>query len=366
MSSTARAAVLAERGAPLHVEEITLPAPPPGHVRVRLVATGVCHSDLSLARGSLTQTTPTVLGHEGAGRVVATAADVTAVGVGDGVLLNWAPACRACWWCGHGEPYLCEHAGDAAATAYAHRADGSELYPGLGVGGFATETVIRATSCIPVPATVPLEQAALLGCAVLTGVGAVVNAARVQPGDTVCVIGLGGVGLSAVQGARIAGAGMVIAVDATTAKLALAERLGATHTLEAGDDLPKRVRGLSGGRGVDHAIECVGSAATIRTAWSVTRRGGAAIIVGLGTRSDEVTFNALEITHFARTLRGSMFGDADPDRDIPLLLDHVAAGRLDLASLVTRRVALEEIEDAFADMSAGRGARTLVVFEEGA
>jgi S-(hydroxymethyl)glutathione dehydrogenase/alcohol dehydrogenase len=217
---------------------------------------------------------------------------------------------------------------------------------------------------VVVPADIDLAEAALLGCAVLTGFGAVVNAAAVQPGDSVCVVGLGGVGLSAVQAARIAGATTVIAVDGSSAKLKLATRIGATHVLEPGPDLGRRVRGLTDGRGVDHAVECVGSAETIRTAWSMTRRGGHATIVGLGSKTDTLTFNALELGHFARTLRGSMCGNSEPTTAIPLLLDHVRAGRIDLRALVTRRIALSQVEEAFADMSAGRGARSLIVFTE--
>ena len=175
---TVRAAVLREVGAPLRVEEIELPEPGTGQVRVRMVATGVCHSDLSLARGTLAQPVPAVLGHEGAGRVVGVGDGVTSVHEGDAVLLNWAPPCRACWWCEHGEPYLCAHAGDAAARPYAQLADGTPLFGALGVAAFATETVVAEAACIPVPGDVDLEEAALLGCAVLTGVGAVVNAAR--------------------------------------------------------------------------------------------------------------------------------------------------------------------------------------------
>ncbi|HSP65175.1 MAG TPA: Zn-dependent alcohol dehydrogenase [Candidatus Deferrimicrobium sp.] len=360
---TVRAAVLRDVGAPLRVEEITLDEPGPGQVRVRMVATGVCHSDLSLARGTLAQPVPAVLGHEGAGRVVSVGDGVTTVGEGDTVLLNWAPPCRRCWWCEHGEPYLCAHSGDAAAVPYARLSDGTPLFGALGVAAFATETVVAESACIPVPGGVDLVEAALLGCAVLTGVGAVVHAAHVTAGDSVAVIGLGGVGLCAVQGARIAGAEMIIAVDSSAEKADLARRLGATDVLEAGDDLGRRIRALTGGRGVDHAIECVGRAQTIRTAWSVTRRGGQATVVGLGARDDTLSFNALEVAHFGRSLRGCMYGNADPAVDIPVLLDHVREGRLDLGALVSNRVGLDDVEAAFAEMAAGRGARTLIVFE---
>jgi S-(hydroxymethyl)glutathione dehydrogenase/alcohol dehydrogenase len=360
---TVRAAVLRDVGAPLRIEEITLAQPGPGQVRVRMAATGVCHSDLSLARGTLSQPVPAVLGHEGSGHVVAVGDGVTALRAGDAVLLNWAPPCRECWWCTHREPYLCPHAGDASAVPYGRLLDGTPLFAGLGVAAFANETLVAQSACIPVPANVDIEEAALLGCAVLTGVGAVVHAAAVQPGDSVAVIGLGGVGLCAVQGARLAQAGPIIAVDPSTEKVDLARRLGATDVLEPGPDIGKRIRALTDGRGVDHAIECVGRAETIRTAWSVTRRGGQATVVGLGARTESLSFNALEVAHFARILRGSMYGNADPAADVPVLLEHVRAGRLDLSALVTSRITLDDVEPAFAEMSAGRGARSLIIFE---
>ena len=355
--------MLREVGAPLRIEEIRLAQAGPGQVRVRMVATGVCHSDLSLARGTLAQQVPAVLGHEGAGRVVSVGEGVSGVREGDAVLLNWAPPCRQCWWCRHGQPYLCIHSGDAAAVPYAQLDDGTPLFGAFGVAAFATETVVAESACIPVPDDMDLVEAALLGCAVLTGVGAVTHAANVQPGNSVAVIGLGGVGLCAVQGARIAGAEPIIAVDASAERAELARRLGASDVLEPGDDLGKRIRALTGGRGVDHAIECVGRAQTIRTAWSITRRGGQATIVGLGAKTDTLAFNALEVAHFARTLRGCMYGNADPAADIPVLLEHVRAGRLDLGTLVSSRVGLGDVEAAFAEMLAGRGARTLIVFE---
>jgi S-(hydroxymethyl)glutathione dehydrogenase/alcohol dehydrogenase len=359
--STARAAVLTAAGGALAVTDIELAEPGPGQVRVELAATGVCHSDLSLARGTLAHSFPVVLGHEGAGTVSALGPDVSSLNIGDRVVLNWAPPCRACWFCLHDEPYLCEQAGVAWKRPHATLADGTPVYPGLGVGGFATATVVDETACIPVPADVPLVEAALLGCAVLTGVGAVLHSARVRPGQSVLVVGLGGVGLSAVQGARIAGAGMIIVVDPSAEKCDLGLRLGATHALEPGSDLPRRVRALCDRRGADHAIECVGRADTIRAAWSSTRRGGHTTVVGLGAVTDEVAFNALELGHQARTLTGCVYGSTDPATDVPLLLDHYRAGALDLAALVTAQVDLADVPRAFDDMSRGVGARTVVV-----
>ena len=355
-----RAAVLTETGASLRVTDIDLPEPGPGQVRVKVAATGVCHSDLSLARGTLRQPVPAVLGHEAAGTVVSLGEGVTSSSVGDRVVLCWAPPCGQCWFCTQSEPWLCERSSDAAAAPYATY-DGMPLYPGLSTAGFAEETVVSARALVAVPEAVPLEHAALVGCAVMTGVGAVLNTAKVRAGQSVLVVGLGGVGLSVVQGARLAGAGQVIVVDRSPDKLALARTMGATDALEAGADLPKRVRALTERRGTDHAFDCVGAAATIRDSWASTRRGGMTTIVGIGGKEQTVTFTALELFHFARTLTGCVYGSTDPMTDIPTILDHAAQGRLDLASLISSTIGLADIDEAFADMEKGIGARAVVV-----
>jgi S-(hydroxymethyl)glutathione dehydrogenase/alcohol dehydrogenase len=208
---------------------------------------------------------------------------------------------------------------------------------------------------------VPLAEAALLGCAILTGVGAARNAARVQPGDSVLVIGLGGIGLSAVTGARLAGAGRIIAVDVSAAKEELARRSGATHFLVASPDLAKQVRALTDGRGADQALECVGSAATIRQAWTACRRGGTCVVVGVGPRDQQVVFNPLELFHFSRTLVSTIYGNSDARRDIETLLPHVADGSLDLAATITDRIGLADVPAAFERMQRGEGGRALVV-----
>ncbi|MBK5307887.1 MAG: Zn-dependent alcohol dehydrogenase [Frankiaceae bacterium] len=355
-----RAAVLTETGAPLRVADIELPDPGPGQVRVRIAATGVCHSDLSLARGTLRQPVPAVLGHESAGTVISVGADVTSTTPGDRVVLCWAPPCGECWFCSEGEPWLCERSSDAAAAPYATY-DGQDLYPGLSTAGFAEETVVSARAVLPVPDGVPLDQAALVGCAVMTGVGAVLNTAKVRAGQTVLVVGLGGVGLSVVQGARLAEAGAIIAVDRSAEKLALAQSMGATEVLEANDDLAKQVRGLTGRRGADHAFDCVGLGDTIRTSWSATRRGGTTTIVGIGGKEQQVTFTALELFHFARTVQGCVYGSTDPFTDIPKILGYAAEGRLDLGALISGTIGLDGIDGAFADMEKGVGARAIVV-----
>ena len=355
-----RAAVLTETGAALRVADIDLPDPGPGQVRVKVAATGVCHSDLSLARGTLRQPVPAVLGHEAAGTVVSVGDGVSGVSAGDRVVLCWAPPCGTCWFCGQGEPWLCEHSSDAAAAPYA-TFEGNPVYPGLSTAGFAEETVVSERAVLPVPDGVPLEQAALVGCAVMTGVGAVLNTAKVRAGQSVLVVGLGGVGLSVVQGARLAGASQVIVVDRSPDKLALAQTMGATDVLEAGGELAKQVRGLTERRGVDHAFDCVGLAETIRSSWSATRRGGTTTIVGIGGKDQQVTFSALELFHFARTITGCVYGSTDPLRDIPKILAYADEGRLDLGGLISSTIGLDGIDGAFADMEKGVGARAVVV-----
>ncbi|WP_432119033.1 Zn-dependent alcohol dehydrogenase [Streptomyces sp. bgisy032] len=357
-----RAAVLPAVGSPLEITGIDLPEPGPGRVRVRLAAAGVCHSDLSLSNGTMRVPVPAVLGHEGAGTVVAVGEGVTHVAPGDGVVLNWAPSCGACHACSLGEVWLCANALNGAADVHARSTEGTDLHPGLNVAAFAEETVVRASCVLPVPDGVPLTDAALLGCAVLTGYGAVHHSARVRQGETVAVFGVGGVGLAALQAARIAGASKIIAVDVSPAKEELARTAGATDYLVAGDTTAREIRGLTGKQGVDVAVECAGRAVTIRTAWDSTRRGGRTTVVGIGGKDQQVTFNALEIFHWGRTLSGCVYGNSDPAADLPVLAEHVRAGRLDLSALVTERISLDGIPAAFENMLAGKGGRALVVF----
>ncbi|MET8816020.1 Zn-dependent alcohol dehydrogenase [Streptomyces sp. NPDC004549] len=359
-----RAAVLPAVGEPLEITRIELPAPGPGQVRVRLAAAGVCHSDLSLANGTLRVPVPAVLGHEGAGTVVAVGEGVTHLAPGAPVVLNWAPACGDCRACARGEVWLCGNALNGAAAVHAHTTDGTALHPGLSVGAFAEETVVPATCALPLPDGIPLTDAALLGCAVLTGYGAIHHSARVQPGETVAVFGVGGVGLAALQAARIAGAERIVAVDVSADKEELARGAGATDFLLASPQTPREIRALTGAEGVDAAVECAGVATAIRAAWESTRRGGRTTVVGIGGKDQQVTFNALELFHWGRTLSGCVYGDSDPARDLPVLAEHVRAGRLDLKALVTERITLDGIPSAFENMLAGKGGRSLVLFED--
>ena len=357
-----RAAFLPAIGAPLEITGIELPDPGPGQVRVRLAAAGVCHSDLSLSNGTMRVPVPAVLGHEGAGTVVAVGEGVTHVAPGAPVVLNWAPSCGTCHACALGEVWLCANALAGAAGVHARMSDGTELHPGLNVAAFAEETVVAASCVLPLPDGVPLTDAALLGCAVLTGYGAVHHSARVREGETVAVFGAGGVGLATLQSARIAGASRIIAVDVSPEKEELARAAGATDFVLASDNTAREIRALTGKQGADVAVECVGRAVSIRAAWDSTRRGGRTTVVGIGGKDQEVTFNALELFHWGRTLSGCVYGNTDPARDVPVLAEHVREGRLDLSALVTERIALEGIPAAFENMIAGKGGRALVVF----
>lgn len=365
-----RALVAGGPGEPLEVREVELRPLAADDVRVQVAGVGVCHSDLSMVNGTLAPSYPLVLGHEAAGTVTEVGDQVTGVAVGDHVVLNWAVPCRSCWFCSHGEPWLCAAIEGMTGTPGGSLADGTPFEACLGLGAMAEEVVCPATAVVPVPDDVPLEEAALLGCAILTGVGAVRNVARVRPGDSVLVLGQGGIGLAAVAGARLAGAERIVAVDTSPDKEPLARAAGATDFLLADREqspsaLGKQLRAMTDGRGVDAALECVGSAGTIRQAWTSVRRGGTCVVVGLGPKDQQVTFNPLELFHFSRTLVSSIYGNSDPERDIPGLVDHLREGRLDLAAMVTDRVELSEVPAAFERMARGAGGRTLVVFGRG-
>ncbi len=360
MTAYIKALVVREAGTAPAVEELRLPEVGPGQVRVRIRAAGVCHSDLSMVNGTLNPPHPLVLGHEAAGEVLEAGAGVTRVPAGTHVALNWSPPCRECWFCTHGEPWLCSTA-NIAARENGSTLDGAPVHVTLGLGAFAEQVVVPEKAVIPVPDELAWESAALLGCAVLTGTGAVRNTARVAEGDSVVVIGLGGVGLSVVAAARAAGAATVIAVDVSETKKALAEAAGATDFVVSSEDLSKDIRSRTAKRGADHAFECVGRAATIRAAWRATRRGGQVIVVGMGRADDMVQLSALDIFSSARTLRASVYGSSDPDVEVPALAQEVLSGTLKLDHLITDRIDLAGIPAAFDRMARGEGARSVVV-----
>ncbi len=365
-----RAAVLREPGRPVAVETVLLSAPKRGEVLVRVAAAGVCRSDLHLADGVLgAGRWPIVLGHEGAGVVEAVGEDVQSVAVGDHVAFCLVPACGTCGPCRTGRPTLCEPAGRNGVagrlmdgTSRLRARDGTELQHGFMVACFAEYAVVPAAGAVPLPASIPLWQAALLGCGVVTGIGAV-NRSRVRVGDTVAVIGCGGVGLQVIAGARLAGASRIVAVDRDPDKLERALRRGATHGVRSAvGDVVGEVVALTAG-GVDHAFEVIGTPATIRQAWDMLRPGGTATVVGVAPTGAEVSLPALEFLS-EKTITGSYYGSSDVPRAMRGIAQLVVDGRLDLDGVVSDLVVLDEVEGALGRLRRGEGARSVIVIDE--
>jgi len=357
--------VLRTFGEPLSIEEVVLASPAPDQVRVRIVASGVCRSDMLMQDGTRPHPTPVVLGHEGAGVVEEVGRDVVHVRPGDHVVLVNCPPCRRCWHCLRAEPYLCEQTTeDTLSMPYATSLGGERLLPVMGVATFATSTVTLGRAVVPIDRSIPLDVAALVGCAVTTGFCAAVRTGGVTPGSTALVIGCGGVGLSAVLGAAHAGAERVIAADPVPGRRALAIALGATHAVDpSGNDLVAAVLELTGGRGADYSFEAVGRSQTIQAAWRATRRGGTIVVIGASSLDDLVTLPAFQLFDDAKRLIGCQSGSADPERDFPLILDLWQRDRLPFDRLITRRIALDEVNDGFADLRTGVGVRTVIVNE---
>lgn len=347
--------VVREPGGPWVLEQARLPEPGPGQVHVRVDAVGLCRTDVSLANGGLPTRFPLVPGHEGVGTVLAG----DGYRAGEKVVLVWTAPCGSCWYCDRGQGNLCERPPVEGATPSVELSDGTMVVPGLGLGAFAEEIVCSTASVRRLAVPLPDAQAAVLGCAVSTGFGAVRSTAKVQAGETVVIIGTGGVGLSALQTAKDVGAGLVIAVDPVAERRDLALKLGADLAFEPGLTLGRRIKDANGGRGADHVLECVGKAATIRTAWGLARRGGQVIVVGAGAKTDPVEFTAQELFLHGKTLRGSVHGDFSVDSDLPLLAERVAAGAYDLAGLVGEPMGLHRMSDALAALDAGSGGRTV-------
>lgn len=370
-----RAAILLEMGRPrpyaesrpVVVDEVELEEPGYGEVLVELKAAGICHSDLSVVDGSRPRPTPMVLGHEAAGIVRATGPGVTAVQAGDHVVFTFVPMCGRCTYCTSGRPALCDLGNAANARGELLRGGrrfhrhGQPVHHHLGVSAFAQFTVAAEESLIKIDPDIPFDVAAVFGCAVMTGVGAVVNTARVEPGSSVAVFGLGGVGLAAVMGAVAAGAYPVVAVDVLPDKLERARALGATHTVNArGVDAVEAVRDLTGG-GVDYAIEAAGNADVLAQAYRATRRGGTTVAVGLPHPAAMLSIPAVTVTAEERVIRGSYMGSAVPRRDLPRFLRLFRAGRLPVDRLITHRLGLEEINQGFDRLAAGEAVRQLVL-----
>lgn len=365
-----RASVLREPGRPVSTERVLLEPPRRGEVLVRVAAAGVCHSDVHLADGTLgAGRWPIVLGHEGAGVVQAIGEGVTGVAVGDHVVFCFVAACGQCDACRSGRPTLCAPAAMqslsgtlADGTSRLRSADGVVLQHGLTVACFAEYAVVGAAGVVPVSDDIPLWQAALLGCGVVTGFGAVNHAARVRAGERVCVIGCGGVGLQVIAAARLAGAATIVAIDRGAEKLSHALRRGATHAVDArGVDAGAEVRRLTGG-GVEAAFEVVGSPATIRAAWDALAPGGTAVVVGVAPAGAEVSLPAIEFLSEKRIL-GSYYGSSDPRRAVRELAELVRSGRLDLGDVVSDLITLDDVEEASERLRRGVGDRSVIVLD---
>jgi Zn-dependent alcohol dehydrogenase len=361
-----RAAVLWEQRAPLSVEPIDLASPGPGEVLVEVKTAGVCHSDLHPACGDWPMRTPLVLGHEGAGVVRESGPGVTRIRVDDHVVFCWAPACGTCHFCVLGRPVLCER---LDRTTYRNRlpsgdtrirARGQAVGSFLSTGCFAGHTVVAEEGAIAVPREVAFEALAALGCAVLTGVGAVLNAARVPQGACVAVIGVGGVGLNVLQGAAIAGCERIIAVDRSPAALAFATTFGATDCLEVTGDSASAVRELTNGRGADYVFDTVGTPATLAQALAATRKGGSVVLTGLSRLDAEASVAMYPFVMQEKRLIGSLYGSGQPTRDVPKLVALHQAGRLKLRELVARTYSLDNINEALAALAANAGARGII------
>ena len=368
MTRKSKAAICRELNKPVVVEDITVDAPGRGEVLVKLGACGVCHSDLSAINGTIALPLPLVLGHEGAGVVEEVGEGVSGLAKGDHVVFSFIYMCGKCRFCVAGRPVLCLEQGKALTTPLAgqhrtHDAAGKPLNIFSGCGSMAEYATVSAENLIGIDPKIPLDCAALVGCGVTTGVGAVFNTAKVQPGSSVAVFGCGGVGLSVIQGARIAGAEKIIALDALPEKLEMAKRFGATDTMLAkkDEDPTKNLKKLTGG-GPDYAFECVGSGELAGTAYKAIRRGGLAVVVGVAKPSDSTSLRTMTLPFEEKTITGSYFGSCVPRIDFPRMLSLYLAGQLKLEELITRRYSIGEAPQAFADLASGRNARGVVTF----
>ena len=346
------------------VENVELAPPKAQEVKVKMVAAGVCHSDLSVINGTIPQPLPLVLGHEGAGIVEEVGEGVTNCKPGDHVVMSFVPNCGRCFHCVRNEAFLCRgtpKGGMMADGTSRLRLGDKPLAVFCALGNMAEYVVCPSISVVPVAKDVPLQVAALIGCGVTTGVGAAINTAKVQPGSTVAVFGCGGVGIAAIQGARIAGAARIFAVDLSADKLEMAKRFGATDLIKA-DEAGKAIMEQTKGIGVDYAFEAIGKAAVVEAAVAVTRRGGTTVAVGVGKVSEQIKLNALVFPLSGKTLCGCMFGSANPLHDFPKMLDLYRSGKLDLEGMVTKRYTIDQAPQAFEDLEKGLNARGVITF----
>lgn len=363
-----RAALLRGVQQPFTVEKLELQPPQEGEVLVRMKATGVCHSDWHVVSGATPHPLPVVPGHEGAGIVEAVGTGVSSVRAGDHVSLNWAPSCGKCFYCLRNKPSLCQAyvepiwAGTMIDGTTRLSINAEPVYHFSALACFAEKTVVPEVCCVPLPHDVPFNVAALIGCAVTTGVGAVLNTAKVPPGSSVAVFGAGGVGLSIVLGARLAGASQIIVVDRSVQKLEIAEGFGATQGLLANDRAVGEIRALTGGRGADYVFEAVGITTVQETCLDAARPGGVIVFAGISPVGSSTNLPGAIITRQEKTIMGSYYGTANPARDFSLYADLYQRGRLNLDRLISKTYSLNQINLAYEDMLEGRVARGVVVF----
>jgi S-(hydroxymethyl)mycothiol dehydrogenase len=355
-----RGVVARAKGAPVAVETIVVPDPGPGEAVVKIQACGVCHTDLHYRDGGINDDFPFLLGHEAAGVVEEVGPSVTDVQPGDFVILNWRAVCGRCRACRRGRLQYCFDTHNAAQKMTL--LDGTELSPALGIGAFAEKTLVAAGQCTKVDPAASPAAAGLLGCGVMAGIGAAINTGNVGRGDTVAVIGCGGVGDAAIVGSHLAGAAKVIAVDIDDRKLATAKSLGATHTVNSKETDPvEAIRELTGGVGADTVIEAVGRPETYRQAFYARDLAGTVVLVGVPTPDMTLELPLLDVFGRGGALKSSWYGDCLPSRDFPMLIDLYLQGRLDLDAFVTETIALDEVEDAFAHMHRGDVLRSVVM-----
>ncbi|OIK02068.1 S-(hydroxymethyl)mycothiol dehydrogenase [Streptomyces monashensis] len=360
MSQQVRAVVAMSKGAPVSLETIVVPDPGPGEALVKIEACGVCHTDLHYREGGISDDFPFLLGHEAAGVVEAVGEGVTDVAPGDFVILNWRAVCGQCRACLRGRPWYCFDTHNARQKMTL--ADGTELSPALGIGAFAEKTLVAAGQCTKVDPAAPAAAAGLLGCGVMAGLGAAINTGKVGRGDTVAVIGCGGVGAAAIAGSRLAGAAKIVAVDIDDRKLATATKLGATHTVNSRQaDAVDAVRELTGGFGADVVIDAVGRPETYRQAFYARDLAGTVVLVGVPTPEMKLELPLLDVFGRGGALKSSWYGDCLPSRDFPMLIDLYLQGRLDLDAFVTETIALDDVEKAFERMHHGDVLRSVVV-----
>jgi NDMA-dependent alcohol dehydrogenase len=367
-----KAAVCVGLNEPLEIQDLELEAPRAGEIRVRMGASGVCHSDLSIQNGTLMGSFPMVLGHEGAGIVEELGDGVTGLEVGDHIVVSWVPQCGECFFCKKGQGFLCEAGQMAMVTGglldgtTRFSRDGEPIKQMACSGTFAESAVIPAIGAVKIPKDVPLEIGALIGCGVLTGVGAALNTANIREGDTVAVIGCGGVGLNVIQGARIAGAAEIIAVDMLPNKLDMAKQFGATTLVNAGDGDPvSQVMDLTAQRGVDVAFEVIGLKQTIEQTVMMTRRGGEAVLVGVPRMEVMLELPAFfGVVLMSKTVKGCWYGSSNVQKDVPKLLEYYKSGELMLDELISRRIQVDDVNDAFKAMEAGEVARSVIQYSD--